>query len=91
MMPSKDNTGYYAAPTEFSLSDSVANMMIDMPQHARDNIEVSVKQAMENPEDFIRYVIIVLGDYRQQLDTVLGALVNEGVLTITEEDDAPSA
>ncbi len=90
-MPDKDNTGQYNAPTEFSLSDSVLSMTIDMEQHVRENIEVAVKQAMENPEDFIRYVIIMLGGYRQQLDTVLGALVNEGVITITEEDNAPSA
>lgn len=91
-MPIKeDNMGKTATPDIFTLSDSVMSMMIDMPQHLRDNIERSVTQAMENPEDFIRYVIIMLGDYRQQLNTVLGALVNEGVLNITEEDDAPSA
>lgn len=91
MVVVKDNLGVTVSPDTFTLAQSVLSMTIDMPQHVRDNVELAVKQAMESPEDFIRYVIIVLGDYRQQLDAVVGALVHEGILTVEENDDALSS
>ncbi len=91
MVVVKDNLGEQASPDVFTLTQAVQNMMIDMPQHTREHIELATKQAMENPEDFVRYVIILLGDYRQQMDSIVGALVKEGTITVLEEDNAPSA
>ncbi len=86
-----DDHGQYSSPSTFSLSDCVLNIMMDLSPQVRDNIEVAVKQAMENPEDFIRYIIVTLGDCRQQLNGVLSSLAHEGIITLEEEDNAPSA
>ncbi len=91
MMSDKDDHGQYSYPSTFSLSDCVLDIMMDLSPQTRDHVEVAVKQAMENPEDFIRYVIITLGDCRQQLNSVISHLAHEGIITLEEEDNAPSA
>ncbi len=91
MSPSKDNLGTLATPDEFTLSQATMSMLMDMDQETREATEKAAKQAIANPEDFVKYVIISLLEHRKHIDTVIGALVRRDILRVEETDSAPSA
>ncbi len=91
MNTNEDYVGSTASPDVLTVSQAVQSMMMDMSQDERDAVEQATQQAMDQPEDFIRYMIIVLQEYRKLLDTIVGALVRREILRAGESDDAPSA
>ncbi len=90
MGESKDNLGTAASPDVFSLSQSVQSMLMDMDVETRAATELAAQQAMENPEDFVKYVIIILQEYRLHIDTIVGALLRREILKM-DVHDAPRA
>jgi len=87
----KDHTGSYASPLVMTLPDAVKSMIIDMTEESRAQVKLAVEQSLADQEAFMAYVIISFGNIREQLDTVLAALVHAEIITVEDNDDAPRA
>jgi len=74
---------------EPSLRDAVTGMLISMSVGERASVVNALKQAEANPVAFTQYIIIQLGNLRSELDSVLYALQEAGVVRIEEKPDDP--
>ncbi len=78
-----------------NLHDTVTGMMIDISSEDRDRIELSVKEAEEHPDDFIRYMIVTVDSIGNDLNTLLEVLNRMGTIDVQHrkkvEDGDPSA
>ena len=75
-----------------SLQDVVTHLMMAMPVQARANIESSLVQARDHPDDYIRYINIKLADMHYQIEALTTALVAAEIIILEDnDDDTPSA
>jgi len=82
-------------PNSLNLHDTVVSMMIDLSDKDRERVERGAKEAIANPEDFAKYMIIQVCDTGQDLEALLDALSSIGLIKQererTIEDGPPSA
>ncbi len=75
-----------------TLRQAVTGMLIDMSEGDRNRVAAALAQAQADPQAFVSYTIMQLGNLRAELDSLLVALDAGDVITIVEEPDVtPSA
>jgi len=82
----------FSQTTPMPLADAVKSMIIDMPEESRQEVERAAQAALKDPKAFVSYVIITLGNLRNEMESVVYALAQAEIVELKEEEDAtPSA